>query len=46
MFKAAFPFATKKEEENERDYLKSDLSASGDEVAGNIWVAPERGQSQ
>ncbi|KIX08308.1 uncharacterized protein Z518_02964 [Rhinocladiella mackenziei CBS 650.93] len=41
MFKIAFPWATHAEEKEERDYLKSLDSTSQDEVAGNVWVAPE-----
>ncbi|KIW86055.1 hypothetical protein Z517_01449 [Fonsecaea pedrosoi CBS 271.37] len=41
MFKIAFPWATHMEEKEERDYLKSLESTSQDEVAGNVWVAPE-----
>ncbi|OAL32498.1 hypothetical protein AYO22_00520 [Fonsecaea multimorphosa] len=41
MFKIAFPWAAHMEEKEERDYLKSLDSTSQDEVAGNVWVAPE-----
>lgn len=43
MFKIAFPWAAHAEEKEERDYLKSLDATSQDEVAGNIWVAPEFG---
>ncbi|OAP63033.1 hypothetical protein AYL99_02260 [Fonsecaea erecta] len=41
MFKIAFPWAAHMEEKEERDYLKNLESTSQDEVAGNVWVAPE-----
>ncbi|EXJ94540.1 hypothetical protein A1O1_02936 [Capronia coronata CBS 617.96] len=41
MFKIAFPWAAHAEEKEERDYLKSLDATSQDEVAGNVWVAPE-----
>ncbi|EXJ84433.1 hypothetical protein A1O3_05101 [Capronia epimyces CBS 606.96] len=41
MFKIAFPWASHAEEKEERDYLRSLHATSQDEVAGNIWVAPE-----
>lgn len=44
MFKIAFPWATHAEEKEERDYLKSLTSTSQDEIAGNVWIAPEFGK--
>ena len=44
MFKAAFPYATADEELLERQYHKSLPSVKGDEVAGNVWIAPEEGE--
>ncbi|KIW33721.1 uncharacterized protein PV07_00549 [Cladophialophora immunda] len=41
MFKIAFPWAAHVEEKEERDFLKSLEATSQDEVAGNVWVAPE-----
>ncbi|KAI8942739.1 hypothetical protein NX059_000785 [Plenodomus lindquistii] len=41
MFKAAFPWASLREEEAERLYQKSFPSAGPDEVAGSVWIAPE-----
>ncbi|KAF2855855.1 apses transcription factor-like protein [Plenodomus tracheiphilus IPT5] len=41
MFKAAFPWATLREEEAERMYQKTFPSAGPDEVAGSVWIAPE-----
>ncbi|KIW21212.1 hypothetical protein PV08_01792 [Exophiala spinifera] len=41
MFKIAFPWATHAEEKTERDYLKALDSTSQDEIAGNVWVAPQ-----
>lgn len=41
MFKAAFPWATKREEDEERKYVKDHfLDTSKDETAGNLWVHP------
>ena len=45
MFKIAFPFASHAEEKAERDHLKSLDATSRDEVAGNVWVAPEFGRT-
>lgn len=39
MFKAAFPWAKQAEEKIEKEYFKTLPSASGEEVAGNIWIA-------
>lgn len=44
MFKIAFPWAAHAEEREERDYLKSLDATSQDEVAGNVWVAPNYGK--
>ncbi|KAH9882149.1 hypothetical protein J1614_001321 [Plenodomus biglobosus] len=41
MFKAAFPWASLREEEAERLYQKTFPSAGPDEVAGSVWIAPE-----
>ncbi|KAK7905647.1 hypothetical protein LTR67_000370 [Exophiala xenobiotica] len=41
MFKIAFPWATHAEEKDERDYLKGLDGTSQDEIAGNVWVAPQ-----
>ncbi|KAK5938548.1 hypothetical protein PMZ80_009519 [Knufia obscura] len=41
MFKIAFPWAQHAEERAERDYLKTLESTSTDDVAGNVWIAPE-----
>ncbi|KAK8163583.1 hypothetical protein BC567DRAFT_166473 [Phyllosticta citribraziliensis] len=40
MFKAAFPWASQDDEEQERVYHNT-LTSAGDEVAGNVWVSPE-----
>ncbi|KAK8162116.1 apses transcription factor-like protein [Phyllosticta citrichinensis] len=40
MFKAAFPWASQDDEEQERIYHNT-LTSAGDEVAGNVWVSPE-----
>lgn len=45
MFKIAFPWAAYAEEKSERDHLKSLDATSQDEVAGNVWVAPEFGMA-
>ncbi|KAJ9669470.1 hypothetical protein H2201_000337 [Coniosporium apollinis] len=42
MFKAAFPWASIEEEAAEREYHKSLRSAGPEEVAGNVWIAPEQ----
>ena len=44
MFKIAFPWALAAEEKAERDHLKSLVSTSQDEVAGNIWIEPAFGK--
>ncbi|KAF2708838.1 apses transcription factor-like protein [Pleomassaria siparia CBS 279.74] len=41
MFKAAFPWASLAEEEEERRFQKTFPSAGPEEVAGSVWVAPE-----
>ncbi|GME57062.1 apses transcription factor [Neofusicoccum parvum] len=41
MFKAAFPLASLAEEEAERTYHKTLPTAGNEEVAGNVWIAPE-----
>ncbi|KAF2800070.1 hypothetical protein K505DRAFT_345429 [Melanomma pulvis-pyrius CBS 109.77] len=41
MFKAAFPWASLSEEEEERRFQKTFPSAGPEEVAGSVWVAPE-----
>jgi len=43
MFKIAFPWATLVEEKAEREHLKTLSATSQDEVAGNVWIAPEYG---
>ena len=45
MFKIAFPWATHAEEKDERDYLKGLDGTSQDEIAGNVWVAPQFGKA-
>lgn len=42
MFKAAFPWASTAEEEEERHY-HGEMTSAGEEVAGNVWVSPEDG---
>jgi len=44
MFKAAFPWASLREEEEERKYQKTFPSAGHEEVAGSVWIAPEEGE--
>ncbi|KAF2459039.1 hypothetical protein BDY21DRAFT_370538 [Lineolata rhizophorae] len=41
MFKASFPWASVEEEGAERQYHHSIPSAGPDEVAGNVWIAPD-----
>ena len=43
MFKACFPWATNKEEEAERSYLKALDKTTKDEIAGNVWIPEEFG---
>lgn len=43
MFKAAFPWAKKKEEEDEREFLKSLETTDQQEIAGNVWVTADYG---
>jgi hypothetical protein len=43
MYKAAFPWSTLEEESHERRHHKSLPSGKGEEVAGNVWIAPEDG---
>ena len=38
MFKAAFPWASRADEQAERDHLKALPGTDSQEVAGNIWV--------
>ncbi len=45
MFKAAFPWAQIEEEVAEKDFIKGLDTTSNEEVAGNVWIAPEQGTS-
>lgn len=45
MFKAAFPYAKTEEEALEKEYIKGLEVASSEEVAGNVWIHPKRGES-
>ncbi|PUU74981.1 hypothetical protein B9Z19DRAFT_1103169 [Tuber borchii] len=41
MFKASFPWAKKKEEDHERQYVREHFEkTSSDETAGNLWIHP------
>jgi len=44
MFKAAFPWASSKEQEAERVYHKTLPSAGDEEVANNVWISPSEGK--
>jgi hypothetical protein len=46
MYKAAFPWSSIEEEQVERKHHKSMSSGKGQEVAGNVWIAPEDGKRQ
>lgn len=43
MFKAAFPWASLKEEQNERTHHKKLEAENEEEVAGNVWITAEVG---
>jgi hypothetical protein len=43
MFKAAFPWASSKEQEAERAHHKTLPSAGDEEVANNVWISPSEG---
>jgi len=43
MFKAAFPWASSREQEAERAYHKTLPSAGDEEVANNVWISPSEG---
>jgi hypothetical protein len=45
MYKAAFPWSSLEEEQAERRHHKSLSSGKGHEVAGNVWIAPEDGET-
>lgn len=45
-FKASFPWAKKKEEDHERQYVREHFEkTSSDETAGNLWIHPTDGKS-
>lgn len=45
-FKASFPWAKKKEEDHERQYVREHFEkTSSDETAGNLWIHPSDGKS-
>lgn len=44
-FKASFPWAKKKEEDIERQYVRDHFAqTSSEETAGNLWVHPTDGR--
>lgn len=45
LFKAAFPWATRAEEERERAMFAADPATDDEEIAGNLWSDPRYGKS-
>lgn len=45
MFKAAYPWASLEEEQGERRHHKKLDGTEQEEVAGNVWITPEAGES-
>ena len=44
MFKAAFPWAQQEEELAEKEYIKTLVGTSSEEIAGNVWLDPDQGE--
>ena len=43
MFKVAFPWASVAEETKEKEHIKTLDGAGREEIAGNVWIPPAKG---
>ena len=44
MFKAAFPYSSIADQEQEKEFHRTLPSGHGEEIAGNVWIAPGDGK--